>query len=83
MKFKDITDQAAHFLVALLVVFIAAHHSGFLACALTGACIGAVREITEEGEVSFRAVLSVFQSRRSLLDIAFWSFGGGVAGLIA
>jgi hypothetical protein len=72
-------DQAAHAAAALLAILPLALAPNPLTGAWAGFAIGLVREITEEGEVSLAALKAALGSR---LDLAFWTIGGSIAGLI-
>lgn len=79
---KELIDQSAHFMAALVVLSVAntlGGNIGALAGAFIGFCLGFVREITEEGEVTIPAVKSALTS---WLDLAFWTLGGYAAGLL-
>jgi len=77
---KEIRDQLAHAGASILLLL----PFGLLPCILTGAIaglgIGLIREITEEGEVSRKALKAALGSK---LDLSFWTLGGAIAGLIA
>jgi hypothetical protein len=76
----ELRDQSLHASAALVALLPLA----LLPCVLTGAwagfCIGIVREITEEGEISFVALKAALGSR---LDLTFWTLGGALTGLAA
>lgn len=76
---KQLTDQAAHFACAFIPLAIFALSPNLLTGALAGFAMGMVREITEEGEVSWTAFIHALTSWR---DLTFWTLGGTTAGLI-
>lgn len=69
---KQARDQAAHFLVAFAVLALLLAWPGIFSGAVAGLAMGLIREVTEGGPVT---------SPGSLLDLAFWTFGGAAAGL--
>jgi hypothetical protein len=77
----EVIDQAAHFIVAWLTVVVlqwldssaTAAGGGFV-----GFMLGLVREVTEEDEVSLKALGRALGSYRDLL---FWTLGGVVGSL--
>lgn len=77
---KEIRDQAAHALDAILCLLPVALWPNPLTGALSGFLVGMVREITEEGEVSLPALKRALGSK---LDLTFWALGGAFVGLIA
>lgn len=70
---KQVIDQSAHALAAIVILAPVLIWSAWPAAALSGLGIGFVREITEGGNVF---------SKGSLLDVAFWAIGGALAGAI-
>lgn len=77
---KELRDQSAHAGAAIVALLPFALWSSLLTGAWAGFCIGLVREITEEGEVSLDALRHALGSR---LDLTFWTLGGLIAGLLA
>lgn len=75
---KELRDQSAHFFAALIAIAPVVVWPNPLTGALAGFALGMVREITEEGEVSFEAARRALGSR---LDLTFWTLGGFFAGL--
>lgn len=71
---KQIIDQSAHFLIALAILLPLVFWPGVLTFALAGFALGMIREVTEDGPIT---------SKGSLLDLAFWTLGGLVAGIVA
>jgi hypothetical protein len=76
---KELRDQSAHATAAIVALLPLVLWPGLITGAWAGFSIGLVREITEEGEVSLPALKHALHSR---LDLAFWTLGGTVAGLI-
>lgn len=73
---KEIVDQSAHFLAAIVALLVASIFGAELtvfAGAALGLTFGLIREITEGDPVT---------SRNSLLDILFWVLGGTVGGYL-
>ena len=77
---KELRDQALHAGAALLCLLPIALAPCILTGIVSGFCVGLVREITEEGEVSLEALKATLGSK---LDLSFWALGGALAGLIA
>lgn len=77
---KELRDQAAHVAAGLAILAPLALHPSILTGAIAGLGIGMVREITEEGEVSLKALKAALGSK---LDLSFWALSGALAGLIA
>jgi hypothetical protein len=77
---KELRDQSAHAASAVLALIPLALFPCVLTGAWAGFCMGIVREITEEGEVSLAALKAALGSR---LDLTFWTLGGLAVGLIA
>ena len=77
---KELRDQAAHAAFSALCLLPVALAPSIITGALSGFCVGLVREITEEGEVSLAALRSALGSK---LDLTFWALGGAFVGLIA
>ncbi len=71
---KQLIDQAAHIAAAMAALAPAAFIGGVLGFALSGLFCGLIREITQHGGFS--------TGRGSLLDLAFWTVGGVIIGLI-
>lgn len=79
---SELRDQSAHFAAAFLVVAtckVLGAEIGMAAGAIIGFALGIVREITEEGEVSFAATKAALGSQ---LDLTFWTLGGTAGGMI-
>jgi hypothetical protein len=81
MSAHPILDQAAHTAAGVLILFPAVMWPSPFTFALCGAEIGLVREISEGGALLTRRRIARAFNRRSLLDIAFWTLGGALAGL--
>lgn len=77
---KELVDQSAHAAAAIVALLPLALAPSPLTGALAGFGMGLVREITEEGELSLRALHRALDSR---LDLAFWTIGGLVVGIAA
>lgn len=77
---KELQDQAAHAAAAIVALMPLALFPGILTGAWAGFCMGLIREITEEGEVSTVALRRALRSRR---DLTFWTLGGLAVGLAA
>lgn len=77
---KEIRDQLAHAGVAILCLLPVVILPGIIGGAISGFCVGLVREITEEGEVSLAALRRALGSK---LDLSCWALGGAVLGLFA
>lgn len=76
-------DQVAHASAACLGLLPFALAPSPLTGALAGLVMGFVRELTEEGPlVKLEHFGNVIRSGGSRLDLAFWTLGGFVAGLI-
>jgi hypothetical protein len=83
MSKKQLVDQSAHFIAALVILIPAMSHPSIITGALAGFGLGFVREMTEEGtKITLDAAKKVFASKNSMIDIAFWVLGGAVAGLL-
>lgn len=80
---RPIIDQLAHFLTAIVVLIPFAIDHNFLTGAWAGLCMGMIREITEEGDVSLSSLHNVFRSPPSRMDIMFWTFGGFFVGVVS
>ena len=77
---KEITDQTAHAIAAAVALFPAAVFPNAFTFAWAGFCLGVVREVTEESPlVTLNSVRAAVTSYR---DLAFWTLGGFVTGLI-
>lgn len=68
---KHLIDQAAHFVTALAIAYLAMAYPGPVAGAMLGLAMGLIREITEAGPIT---------SAGSVVDLCFWTLGGAVAG---
>ena len=76
-------DQTAHALSAFVIIVLALK-AGPIGCAVAGFTIGFVREYTEEEAANGHLYFNwrnVF-SKGSLIDLAFWTIGGLIAGLL-
>ena len=74
---QQIRDQLAHFAAAFLLIACFAFLQPLVAATLAGLYLGLVREVSQHNTFN---ILS-FKSG-ALLDIAFWTLGGFVGGLI-
>lgn len=79
---NEVLDQAAHFAAAMLAIAPAIVAPSIATGAWAGFCMGMVRELTEEGRLSWGAIGAVAASPGSRLDIVFWLAGGAVAGCL-
>lgn len=70
---KQVIDQSAHAAAALVIVGIAMSGFGIVSGIVAGAMVGIVREITEGGNIF---------SKGSMIDVAGWATGGGLAFLL-
>lgn len=70
---KQWIDQSAHMLAATVILAPVLLSTSPICGALSGFGIGMVREITE---------LDSPFSKGSLLDLLFWTIGGGIAGFV-
>ncbi|MCX9146630.1 hypothetical protein [Erythrobacter sp. WG] len=78
MRFHPrITDQIAHFAVALGLLSLFAQ-LGALGGALAGLGIGLVRELSEAGgsRIALAEIPPHFAKRDPWIDLAFWTLGG-------
>jgi hypothetical protein len=80
---SELRDQAAHLSAALVSLLPLALFPCFLTGAWAGLCMGVVREITEEGVISLPALKHCFTGPNSRRDLAFWTLGGLLVGIIA
>ena len=79
---RELRDQSAHFGAGFLAICIAnlmGADIGPAAGAFLKGFAGLVREITEEGEVSWSTFKRALGSR---LDLTFWALGGLSAGTL-
>jgi len=79
---KEARDQGAHAAAAFLIVAVASLlgvEVSPIGGAWLGFALGLVRELTEEGEISLEALKGALHSR---LDLAFWTVGGFLGGLL-
>lgn len=77
---KELRDQSAHFIVAIITLLPFALWPSALTGAFAGFMLGLVREITEEG-----APVTLGKIRNALgsyLDLTFWTLGGMIAGTV-
>lgn len=80
---KQLIDQTAHAAVAFVATASILIAPGIITAAFAGFLFGMVRELTEEGtQISGQAFRNIWASRNSKIDIAFWTLGGAVSGLI-
>lgn len=84
MSARHITDQIAHFAVALALLTAFAH-LGLIGGALAGLGIGLVRELSEAGgsRITLAEIGPHFAKRDPWIDLAFWTLGGLAAGAAA
>ena len=68
---EEVIDQAAHLIVAYVLVIIV-HPASIGQAAILGLLAGLIREVTEGGEI---------WSSGSLRDLFFWTLGGLCGGL--
>lgn len=82
MTRRGITDQAAHFTAALVVLSIATH-GGVFGGAVAGLACGLIRE-TAEGirRMTWDSVRTQLAKRDAQTDLVFWTMGGLAAALI-
>lgn len=71
---KQVIDQAAHILLACVILTPVALWPNITTLGFTGLCLGLIREVSQHGKL----LLSV----GSLLDICCWAMGGMCVGLI-
>lgn len=83
MKITIITDQIAHFAVALALLALFAL-GGPIGGALAGVGMGLIRELTEAGgsRIAWAEVPPHFARADPWIDLAFWALGGLAAALI-
>lgn len=72
---KELRDQTAHAVAAMVIVLIIGFWFHPLTYALGGFLIGFVRELTEEG-TPVTLAKAVEAVRTSKLDLMFWTIGG-------
>lgn len=78
---KEIRDQLAHAGAALLCLLPIVLLPGYIGGAVSGFLCGMIREVTEEGDpVSLASVLAALHSWK---DLAAWTAGGALVGVIA
>jgi len=70
---KELIDQSAHAAAAFLIVGLLILFPSVLTATLGGLACGLIREITEDGSIL---------SPGSLRDLAGWTLGGLIAGLL-
>lgn len=75
---KELRDQSAHFVAAIVALLPAVFFPGPLSFAWAGFSLGVVREMTEKGVITLPAARRALGSR---LDLTFWTLGGLIAGL--
>lgn len=79
-----VTDQIAHFLLALAILTLFSL-GGVFSGAAAGLCLGLIREASEAGgsRITFSEVVWHFRHKTDpWIDLAFWTLGGAVAGLL-
>jgi len=84
MKFyPHITDQLAHFAVALALFALFAL-GGVIGGAVAGLGMGLIRELSEAGgsRISFSEIGPHFAKVDPWIDLAFWTLGGLTAAII-
>ena len=83
MSARHITDQVAHFAVAVLILSIFAIGTVW-AGALAGLALGLIRELTEAGgsRIALAEIGPHFRKRDPWIDLTFWALGGVVAALV-
>jgi hypothetical protein len=74
---SEARDQAAHVAAAVIGLAPLVLAPNIITGAWAGFCMGMVREVTEEGEVTLAAFKRALGSR---LDLAFWTIGGAIVG---
>lgn len=81
--YPHITDQLAHFAVAVLILSLFAIGTVW-AGALAGLALGLIRETAEAGgsRITFAEVEAHFRKRDPWIDLTFWALGGIAASLI-
>lgn len=77
---KELIDQTSHATAALIALAPAAFWPNPITFAWAGFCLGMVREVTEESPLV--TLISVRAAVHSYRDLAFWTLGGFVTGLI-
>ena len=76
---KEIVDQAAH-LIAALLIFLVFFYGGIVGALFAGFSVGYVRELTEEGD---RVTLAAARlALGSWKDLSFWTLGSLLAKLL-
>lgn len=79
----QVRDQALHTIVAAIAVS-AVLHAGPAGGAIAGLICGLIREVTESGTpVEFGKVKAQLTQTDAPFDLAFWTLGGLIAGLLA
>ena len=77
---KELRDQSAHFITAIITLLPFAMWPNLLTGAFAGFMVGLVREITEEGTPV--TPLKVANALHSRLDLTFWTLGGIAVGAL-
>lgn len=77
MKLHSITDQIAHFIVALGLLALFAQGC-LIAGAAAGLGMGLIRETAEGGgsRMTVAEIKAHFKKRGAWIDLVFWSLGG-------
>jgi hypothetical protein len=83
MKITVITDQIAHFAVALGLLALFAL-GGVVGGALAGLSMGLIRELSEAGgsRIALAEIPPHFAKADPWIDLAFWALGGVAAVLV-
>lgn len=83
MTLRHITDQAAHFAAALVILSLFGS-GGIIGGALAGLGCGLVRETAEAGgsRMTLAELRAHFAKRDPWLDLIFWTLGGIAAAAI-
>jgi len=81
--YPHVTDQIAHFTVALAVLALFAS-GGVIGGALAGLALGLIRELSEAGgsRIAIAEIGPHFAKRDTWFDLAFWTLGGLAAALL-
>lgn len=81
--YTELLDQSAHVFVSFLILILfyyAIKKSSIILSLFSGFLVGAIREVTEEGNlVTLDIVSGVFTDIDAYIDLSFWSIGGLLA----
>jgi hypothetical protein len=80
--YPHVTDQIAHFIVAMLLLSLFAF-GGVLGAAAAGLGMGLIRELSEAGgsRIAWHEIRAHFaKGSDPWIDLAFWTLGGLAAG---